>query len=200
MLLKWAGLEYFYNWCDNYYSSYTLWPSLVQPKSVWLFPSKWGILHSIWEFALLQISPEDIRWEGGDPGITHRSGQGPQGRGVKRTTGRGGSIPSAGKGRGSLKNQKKRDFPPSQNGISKKTTGDIEILDTNTLIKEVCAWQIDNVDPYLHFIFNILVHPRWRSFLVQVILILLSLRKPRKCWKYVIKKKHYEWISCLVSL
>ncbi|RRT68561.1 hypothetical protein B296_00015150, partial [Ensete ventricosum] len=90
-------------------------------------------------FALLQISPEDIRWEGGDPGIIipHRSGQGTQGRGVKRTTGRGGSIPGAGKGRGSLKNQKKRDFPPSQNGISKKTTGDIEILDTNTLIKEV---------------------------------------------------------------
>ncbi|RWW73244.1 hypothetical protein BHE74_00018895 [Ensete ventricosum] len=85
------------------------------------------------------ISPEDIRWEGGDPGIIipHRSGQGPQGCGVKRTTGRGGSIPGAGKGRGSLKNQKKRDFPPSQNGISKKTTGDIEILDTNTLIKEV---------------------------------------------------------------
>ena len=87
----------------------------------------------------MQICPEDVRWEGEDPGITHQSGQGPPHHGVKRTTGHGGGIPGAGRGRGSLKSQTKRDFPPSQNGNAKKSTGDIEILHTETLIKEVCA-------------------------------------------------------------
>ncbi|CAL9125427.1 unnamed protein product [Musa acuminata var. zebrina] len=87
-----------------------------------------------WEWVNLKdISPDDIRWEGGDPGISHRPGQG----GVKRSTGRGGGIPGAGRGRGTMKNQAKKQFPPSQNGIGKKRAGDIEILHTETLIKEV---------------------------------------------------------------
>ncbi|KAJ8470706.1 hypothetical protein OPV22_025049 [Ensete ventricosum] len=87
-----------------------------------------------WEWVnLKEISPDDIRWEGGDPGINHRPGQG----GVKRSTGRGGGIPGAGRGRGTMKNQAKKQFPPAQNGIGKKRAGDIEILHTETVIKEV---------------------------------------------------------------
>ncbi|CAL9073584.1 unnamed protein product [Musa acuminata var. zebrina] len=84
------------------------------------------------------ICPEDIRWEvEEDPGIVLQSGQVASRRGVKRTTARGGGIPGAGRGRGSLKNQKKKDFLLSQNSIGKKSTGNIEILQTDTLIKEV---------------------------------------------------------------
>lgn len=50
---------------------------------------------------------------------------------------RGGAISGAGRGRGTLKSQSKKDFPPAQNGIGKKALGDIEILHTDTLIKEV---------------------------------------------------------------
>ncbi|RRT63991.1 hypothetical protein B296_00006456, partial [Ensete ventricosum] len=89
------------------------------------------------------ISPDDIRWEGGDPGVNHRPGQG----GVKRSTGRGGGIPGAGRGRGTMKNQAKKQFPPAQNGIGKKRAGDIEILHTETVIKEVCILRIHGTLP-----------------------------------------------------
>uniref|UniRef100_A0A1D1Z884 Protein EMSY n=1 Tax=Anthurium amnicola TaxID=1678845 RepID=A0A1D1Z884_9ARAE len=91
-----------------------------------------------WEWVnLKEISPEDIRWEGEDPGIIHRTGRGGPGRGVKKSIGRGSTIPGAGRGRGSLKHSSKKDFPPSQNGIGKKGPDIIEILHTDTLIKEV---------------------------------------------------------------
>lgn len=87
----------------------------------------------------MQISPEDIRWEGEDPGICRQGGRGGQGRGVKRSTSHGVSLPSAGRGRGSTKVQYNKEFPPSQNGIVKKVSDsdDIEIFHTDTLIKEV---------------------------------------------------------------
>lgn len=50
---------------------------------------------------------------------------------------RGGAVPGAGRGRGTTKGQSKKDFPLQQNGIGKKGMGDIEILHTDTLIKEV---------------------------------------------------------------
>ncbi|XP_073003796.1 protein EMSY-LIKE 3-like isoform X1 [Typha latifolia] len=91
-----------------------------------------------WEWVnLKEISPEDIRWEGEDPGINHRSGRGAPGRGIKKSTGRGGAVPGAGRGRGSLKNMPKRDFLLAQNGTGKKGADDIEILHTETLLKEV---------------------------------------------------------------
>uniref|UniRef100_A0A1D1XC88 Protein EMSY n=1 Tax=Anthurium amnicola TaxID=1678845 RepID=A0A1D1XC88_9ARAE len=91
-----------------------------------------------WEWVnLKEMSPEDIQWEGEDPGLTRRMGRGGPGRGPKKAGGRGGTVAAAGRGRGSLKNQSKKDFPPSQNGIGKKGAGDIEILDTESLIKEV---------------------------------------------------------------
>ncbi|WOG82897.1 hypothetical protein DCAR_0102067 [Daucus carota subsp. sativus] len=89
-----------------------------------------------WEWVnLKEISPEDLRWEGEDPGIAHRGGRSGPGRGFKNSISRGGSF-AGGRGRGMVRNQSKRSFPP-QNGIIKKTLGDIEILDTDILVKEV---------------------------------------------------------------
>ncbi|XP_042451445.1 protein EMSY-LIKE 3-like isoform X1 [Zingiber officinale] len=97
-----------------------------------------GMEHETWEWVnLKEIPPEDLRWDGEDPGISHHPGPGAPERGVKKTSGRGGAIPGAGRGRGSMKNQAKKDFQPPQNGIGKKSTGDIEIFDTEILIKEV---------------------------------------------------------------
>ncbi|WOK95293.1 protein EMSY-LIKE 3 isoform X2 [Canna indica] len=97
-----------------------------------------GTKNETWEWVnLKEISPEDIKWDGEDPGINHQPGQGPPGRRIKKSTGRGGAFPLAGRGRGTTKNQPKKEFPPSVNGISKKSSGDIEILHTETLIKEV---------------------------------------------------------------
>ncbi|XVF19206.1 hypothetical protein REPUB_Repub11eG0089700 [Reevesia pubescens] len=91
-----------------------------------------------WEWVnLKEISPEDIRWEGEDPGISRRGGRPGPGRGIKKSMARGGGVAGAGRGRGSLKGQAKKDFPLAQNGVGKKVLGDIEILHTDTLIKEV---------------------------------------------------------------
>ncbi|KAJ6840365.1 protein EMSY-LIKE 3-like isoform X1 [Iris pallida] len=90
-----------------------------------------------WEWVnLKEISPKDIRWEGDDPGFSQRTNRADPGRGLKKPTGRGGTIPASGRGRGSLKNHSRKTFPP-QNGIGKKALRDIEILHTDTLIKEV---------------------------------------------------------------
>ncbi|XVF04614.1 hypothetical protein REPUB_Repub05bG0099400 [Reevesia pubescens] len=91
-----------------------------------------------WEWVnLKEMSPEDIRWEGDDPGISRRGGHPGPGRGIKKSMARGGGVAGAGRGRGSLKGQAKKDFPLTQNGVGKKVLGDIEILHTDTLIKEV---------------------------------------------------------------
>uniref|UniRef100_A0A2P2LK23 Uncharacterized protein MANES_14G015400 n=1 Tax=Rhizophora mucronata TaxID=61149 RepID=A0A2P2LK23_RHIMU len=91
-----------------------------------------------WEWVnLKEISPEDIRWEGEDPGIFHKGGRPGPGRGNKKSMTRGGAVSGARRGRGTIKGQSKKDFPLSQNGIGKKSVGDIEILHTDTLIKEV---------------------------------------------------------------
>ncbi|KAF5937182.1 hypothetical protein HYC85_024688 [Camellia sinensis] len=89
-----------------------------------------------WEWVnLKEISPEDIRWEGDGPGVSSRGGPSGPGRGFKKSMARGGAVAGAGRGRGIAKGQSKKVFPPSQNGIGKK--GDIEILHTDTLVKEV---------------------------------------------------------------
>ncbi|XP_019428770.1 PREDICTED: protein EMSY-LIKE 3-like isoform X1 [Lupinus angustifolius] len=93
-----------------------------------------------WEWVnLKEILPEDIRWEGEDPDprIPHKGGRPGSGRGMKRSVSGGGAITDAGRGRGITKAQPKKDFTLSQNGSRKKPTGDIEILHTDTLIKEV---------------------------------------------------------------
>lgn len=85
----------------------------------------------------MQISPEDIRWEGEDPGVSRRGGRPGPGRGTKKPMTRGGGVAGVGRGRGTTKGQTKKDVPLSQNGVGKKALGDIELLHTDTLIKEV---------------------------------------------------------------
>ncbi|KAK8550633.1 hypothetical protein V6N12_039332 [Hibiscus sabdariffa] len=90
-----------------------------------------------WEWVnLKEISPEDIRWEGDDPGISRRGGRTGPGRGIKKSMASS-VVPGAGRGRGGLKGQAKKDFPLMQNGVGKKVLEDIQILHTDTLIKEV---------------------------------------------------------------
>ncbi|KAL4571630.1 hypothetical protein LXL04_018393 [Taraxacum kok-saghyz] len=75
---------------------------------------------------LKEIPPEDIQWIGEDPGshqVSHGGGPG-HGHGF-------------GRGRGNSKDQNRKGYPPpSQNGDT-KTSDEIEILHTDTLIKEV---------------------------------------------------------------
>ncbi|KAM0010342.1 putative ENT domain, protein EMSY-LIKE, plant, ENT domain-like superfamily [Helianthus debilis subsp. tardiflorus] len=87
-----------------------------------------------WEWVnLAEISPEDIQWvEGEDPGIPLKTGYGGPGRPVGRDSGPGG-----GRGRGMPKGQTRKIFPPSQNGIGKKGLDDLQLYNTDTLIKEV---------------------------------------------------------------
>lgn len=89
-----------------------------------------------WEWVnLKEISPEDIRWVGEHPVISPQ-GQG-GGRGAKKPMSRGGSVAATGRGRGSSKDQSEKELLPSQNGIGKKLSDDIEIFHTDTLIEEV---------------------------------------------------------------
>ncbi|KAL8159461.1 hypothetical protein V2J09_000998 [Rumex salicifolius] len=90
-----------------------------------------------WEWVnLKEMSPEDIRWEGEDPGVSQRGSHGGAGRGgMKKVPPR--AAPGPGRGRGALKGQTKNDSFLSQNGIGRKASGDIELLHTDTLIKEV---------------------------------------------------------------
>ncbi|XP_011025237.1 PREDICTED: uncharacterized protein LOC105126157 isoform X4 [Populus euphratica] len=91
-----------------------------------------------WEWVnLKEISPEDIRWEDEETGLFHRGGRPGTGRGNRKSIARGGAVAAAGRGRGTIKGQSKKDFFLTKNGIAKKAMGDIEILHTDTLIKEV---------------------------------------------------------------
>lgn len=91
-----------------------------------------------WEWVnLKEISPEDIRWEGMDPGFPGRGVRGGAGRGIKKAP--GSAVPAGvGRGRGPLKHQSKKELGVVlQNGIGKRGSDNIEILHTDSLLKEV---------------------------------------------------------------
>ncbi|GLU00226.1 hypothetical protein SLE2022_176070 [Rubroshorea leprosula] len=95
-----------------------------------------GTANETWEWVnLSEISPEDIQWEG-DPGIPHRGGYGGPGHVINRSSGRD-VVSGVGRGRGITKGPSRKDFFASQNGIGKRAPDDIQILHTDTLIKEV---------------------------------------------------------------
>lgn len=106
-----------------------------------------GTTNETWEWVnLTEISPEDIQWDGEDPGIRHRGNFGGSGHGIGRSVGRD-NVRGAGRGRGVSKGQSKKDFPPTQNGIGKKAP-DIRILHTDALVKEVeRVFSANNPDP-----------------------------------------------------
>ncbi|PWA52056.1 EMSY domain-containing protein [Artemisia annua] len=78
---------------------------------------------------LNEIRPEDIQWIGEDSG-THQSQAG-QGHGFSNQVGHG-----VGRGRGNFREQTQTGYPLLQNG-DMKASDEIEILHTDTLIKEV---------------------------------------------------------------
>ncbi|EYU42240.1 hypothetical protein MIMGU_mgv1a007277mg [Erythranthe guttata] len=92
-----------------------------------------------WEWVnLSEMAPEDIQWEGEDPGISRHGGPG---NGMIRR-------PGSGRGRGLTKSQPRKGFPPSQNGVGKQGADDIQLLHTDTLIKEVeRVFSADQIDP-----------------------------------------------------
>ncbi|KDP24614.1 hypothetical protein JCGZ_25530 [Jatropha curcas] len=88
-----------------------------------------------WEWVnLKEISPEDIQWEGEDPGISLRSVHSGPGRGMRKSSSHGG-YPSFGRGRGSIRGQSR--IPPTQNGFAMKVANEIELFNTVALVQEV---------------------------------------------------------------
>lgn len=82
----------------------------------------------------LEISRQDIKWEGENPEIFPETGNGGAGHGFKKSTPHAG----AGAGRGVLiKGVPKGELPASRNGNGRMQSGDIQILHTDTLVKEV---------------------------------------------------------------
>ncbi|GMI70981.1 EMSY-like 3 [Hibiscus trionum] len=88
-----------------------------------------------WEWVdLKEISPDDIRWDGEDAGISYRRGHGFHG--AKKSFSRD-PAPGPGRGRGSMKGQSRKELLPSQNGTGKKLSNEIELPNTEMLVKEV---------------------------------------------------------------
>ncbi|XP_012570471.1 protein EMSY-LIKE 1 [Cicer arietinum] len=91
-----------------------------------------------WEWVdLKEISPEDIRWEGEDPSILHRGGHSGQGRGANKLFNHGGGTYGAGRGRGHPRFHPRKELITPQNGIGNRVPDEIELLNTETLVKEV---------------------------------------------------------------
>ncbi|KAK6925700.1 ENT domain [Dillenia turbinata] len=91
-----------------------------------------------WEWVnLKEISRNDIRWEDEDPGISCGIGHVSAGRGKKKSLAKGGTVNGAGRGRGNIKAKSKKEYPSMQNGTGKKSSSNIEIMRTDTLIEEV---------------------------------------------------------------
>ena len=85
----------------------------------------------------MQISPEDIRWEGEDPGILHRGRHSGQWRGAKKFFGYGGDTLGAGRGKGHPRFHSRKELMPPQNGIGNRVPDEIELPNTDSLVKEV---------------------------------------------------------------
>lgn len=106
-----------------------------------------------WEWVnLREISPNDIRWKWEDVGISNRGGRSGSGRGIKNPAARGvttvGPGPGAGRGRAIGKGQPKKEQPLLQNGSAKRPSNNIEILHTETLVKEIDkVFSSSNADP-----------------------------------------------------
>ncbi|XP_057539062.1 protein EMSY-LIKE 3-like isoform X2 [Amaranthus tricolor] len=91
-----------------------------------------------WEWVnLKEISPEDIRWDNEEPGLSHKGSRAGQGRGFKKSLARGGGAIGAGRGRGTLKGHPKKDSFMPQNGVGRREVGEIKLRNTDALIKEV---------------------------------------------------------------
>ncbi|KAH9321668.1 hypothetical protein KI387_016307, partial [Taxus chinensis] len=87
--------------------------------------------HETWEWVdLKEMSPSDIRWDGPVPDGFGRDC-------IKKSIGCRGITSHVGSGRGVLKGQSTMDHRPSQNGIGSNGLRDIELRQTDKLLKEV---------------------------------------------------------------
>ncbi|KAK4790472.1 hypothetical protein SAY86_017776 [Trapa natans] len=95
-----------------------------------------------WEWVdLKEISTDDIRWEE-DPSMSNRRGRG--GPCSRKPFSRS----SSGRSRVPLKTQPRRENLPPQNGALKKLSDDIELFNTDSLVKEVeRVFAASNPDP-----------------------------------------------------
>ncbi|RID42219.1 hypothetical protein BRARA_J02126 [Brassica rapa] len=118
---------------NNFYEAVITDYNAVEGRHALVYDMNTG--NETWEWVnLKEISPGDIRWEGEDAGVSRKGGHPGQGRGSAKAMPRGGPTGNTvGRGRGSMKTQQHK----AQNGIGNKALGDIELLHTDTLIKEV---------------------------------------------------------------
>nr|AMY26634.1 hypothetical protein [Linum usitatissimum] len=98
-----------------------------------------GTENETWEWVdLNEISPEDIRWDGEDPAISyHGGGQGGASRAIRKPMNRRVFLSGSGPLRGSTKFPARREHLATHNGFAAKVSDDIELLNTETLVKEV---------------------------------------------------------------
>ncbi|CAM0950841.1 unnamed protein product [Alopecurus aequalis] len=102
---------------------------------------------TITDYNAEKMKPDDIIWKDGDPGL-FLGGRGAQGSGGKKSASRVMSTPGTGRGRGSQKNMSRKELPRSQNGVGKRSSDDIDILHTESLIKEVeRVFSVSHPDP-----------------------------------------------------
>lgn len=72
---------------------------------------------------------------GEDPGLSHQNVLGRQSNeNPKNHEG----YPNSGLGEGAMRDHNEKEVPFSENGVAEKSSDEIEILHTETLIKEVC--------------------------------------------------------------
>ncbi|KAK4717891.1 hypothetical protein R3W88_016229 [Solanum pinnatisectum] len=114
---------------NNFYETFIADCNAAEGKHVLVYDRGSANETSEW-VNLKEISPEDIQWEGEDPGISHHGNNSESGRGND-------SDPVAVRGLGLTMPESKTDFPSSHYSIGKKGDDDIVLLRTDMLINEV---------------------------------------------------------------
>ncbi|KAF9680703.1 hypothetical protein SADUNF_Sadunf06G0149100 [Salix dunnii] len=131
---KEIGKEVWTRWPqdNNFYKAVITRYNPVEARHALVYDMNTG--NETWEWVdLNEMAPEDLRWEVEDPGISHSR----LSHVMKKSMSHGGLISSSVRGRGSTKDQSKKEFPRTQNGIARKLSDNIELLNTESLVKEV---------------------------------------------------------------
>ncbi|XP_023526425.1 protein EMSY-LIKE 1-like isoform X1 [Cucurbita pepo subsp. pepo] len=141
------GRKVWTRWPDdnNFYKAVIRNYDPVKDKHVLVYDANTS--RETWECVdIKEIPPEDIQWDREDLRMTHRGGH--SGRVFRRTQSSGGFAPGAGRGRGRSMSQYRKEISPSQNSVGKKVMDDIELLNTEVLVKEVeKVFNSSNPDP-----------------------------------------------------
>ncbi|TVU11100.1 hypothetical protein EJB05_44663 [Eragrostis curvula] len=146
VMSRWPEDNSFYEAVISDYS-----PETVSFQGLYALVYDMNTANETWEWVdLKEMGPEDIRWQEDDSGIdpmTYLRNRGAPVSGVRKPN-RSGPMSGPGRGRGFQKNASKKDFPSPQNGVGKRSSDDIDILHTESLIKEVeKVFSVSNPDP-----------------------------------------------------